>query len=150
MAHQDEKRIQLIRDIRIRVEPLPVKWGVRVGPPDRRSLCLRGKRAETKVEISDDSIMITPPVRAFTSMETESDGGEEQKPDAIKHSKAGMVADDGMKEAGAEAVPEGVKGAAAHAQAAMLTQVTQTATTLPASPPPPPASPLCLGARAAA
>ena len=51
-------------------------------------------------------------------METESDGGEEKELDAIKHSKAGMVADDGMKEDGAEAVPEGVKGAAAHAPAA--------------------------------
>ena len=60
----------------------------------------------------------SPAPGAFTSMETESDGGEEKKLDAIKHSKAGMVADDGMKEDGAEAVPEGVKDAAAHAAAA--------------------------------
>ena len=51
-------------------------------------------------------------------METETDGGEEKKGDAIKHSEPAMAADDGMKEDGAEAVPEGVKGAAAHAPAA--------------------------------
>ena len=55
---------------------------------------------------------------AFTSMETETDGGGEKKGDAIKHSEPAMAADDGMKEDGAEAVPEGVKGAAAHAPAA--------------------------------
>ena len=55
---------------------------------------------------------------AFTSMETGTDGDDGKKVGAIKHSKAGMVADDGMKEDGAEAVPEGVKGAAAHAPAA--------------------------------
>ena len=41
-----------------------------------------------------------------------------KKGDAIKHSEPAMAADDGMKEDGAEAVPEGVKGAAAHAPAA--------------------------------
>jgi hypothetical protein len=51
-------------------------------------------------------------------METETDGGGEKKGDAIKHSEPAMAADDGMKEDGAEAVPEGVKGAAAHAPAA--------------------------------
>ena len=51
-------------------------------------------------------------------METGTDGDDGKKVGAIKHSKAGMVADDGMKEDGAEAVPEGVKGAAAHAPAA--------------------------------
>ena len=51
-------------------------------------------------------------------METETDGGGEKKGDAIKHSEPAMAADDGMKEDGAEAVREGVKGAAAHAPAA--------------------------------
>ena len=51
-------------------------------------------------------------------METGTDGDDGKKVGAIKHSKAGMVADDGMKEDGAEAVPEGVKDAAAHAAAA--------------------------------
>ena len=51
-------------------------------------------------------------------MDTGTDGDDGKKVGAIKHSKAGMVADDGMKEDGAEAVPEGVKGAAAHAPAA--------------------------------
>ena len=51
-------------------------------------------------------------------METGTDGDDGKKVGAIKHSKAGMAADDGMKEDGAEAVPEGVKDAAAHAQAA--------------------------------
>ena len=51
-------------------------------------------------------------------METETDGDDGKKVDAIKHPEPAMVADDVLKEDGAEAVPEGVKDAAAHAPAA--------------------------------
>ena len=51
-------------------------------------------------------------------METETDGGEGKKVDAIKHSEPAMAADYIMKEVRAEAVTGGGQEAAAHAAAA--------------------------------
>jgi hypothetical protein len=64
LPHHNEKSIQLIRDIRVGVEPLPVEGRVRVSPSNRRSLGLRRERAETKVEISGDGVVVTPPIGA--------------------------------------------------------------------------------------
>jgi hypothetical protein len=62
LPHHNEESIQLIRDIRVSVELLPVEGRIRVSPSDRRSLGLRGERAETKVEISDNGVVVAPTV----------------------------------------------------------------------------------------